>query len=106
MLCHMLHENLGPIYKPRESFVLILGSNFFKERRLVMYSVFKCIRLLAFTSFTKLLSVALTRLHLPIPARRLDKNLGGVREKSRLRARSEHSRLGRVGRALVTPQRF
>lgn len=36
---------------------------------------------------------------------RLDKNLG-VREKSRLRARSEHSRLGRVGRALVTPQRF
>jgi len=40
------------------------------------------------------------------PTRRLDKNLGGVREKSRLRARSEHSRLGRVGRALVTPQRF
>ena len=35
---------------------------------------------------------------------RLDKNLG-AREKSRLRARSEHSRLGRVGRALVTPQR-
>lgn len=41
-----------------------------------------------------------------VPQRQLDKNLGGVREKSRLRARSEHSRLGRVGRALVTPQRF
>ena len=37
---------------------------------------------------------------------RLDKNLGGVQKNSRLRARSEHSRLGRVGRALVTPQRF
>ncbi|CAK9004185.1 Kinesin-like protein KIF19 [Durusdinium trenchii] len=37
-----------------------------------------------------------------VPQRQLDKNLG-VRDKSRLRARSEHSRLGRVGRALVTP---
>ena len=68
----------------------------------------KCSFICYFYIFVFSLSLSLSLAHLssfPLPkCPRLDKNVG-ARDKSRARARSEHSRLGRIGRSLVTPGR-